>query len=103
MQVPKKGDETMAVIFQYTRANAIEDGILVDVSENAKELGYKFPVAITRTAYEKYVECSEEEKTMGQDPQGRLWDILWMLSVFIKANSPNDTVFFQFLDPCMDC
>lgn len=29
------------VVFSYTRAQAIEDGVLVDVSEMAKEAGIK--------------------------------------------------------------
>ena len=38
-------------IFAYTRAQAIEDGILVDVSETAREAGFRIPVAITRTVW----------------------------------------------------
>jgi len=36
------------VIYSYTRAQAIEDGMFVDVTETAKEAGFKYPVAITR-------------------------------------------------------
>src|SRR4051812_27741843 len=36
------------VIFAYTRKQAIEDGVLVDVTETAKEAGFKIPVALTR-------------------------------------------------------
>ena len=39
----------------YTRAQAIEDGILVDVSTVANEAGFKWPTAMTRTVYERYV------------------------------------------------
>ena len=39
----------------YTRAQAIEDGVLVDVSESAREAGFKFPVAVTRTVWDCYV------------------------------------------------
>ena len=35
------------VISSYSRAQAIEDGVLVDVSTVAKEAGIKFPVAMT--------------------------------------------------------
>ena len=31
------------VLHAYTRAQAIEDGILVDVSETAREAGFKIP------------------------------------------------------------
>jgi type I site-specific restriction endonuclease len=36
------------VIFYYTRAQAIKDGVLVDVSKLASEAGFKYPVAVTQ-------------------------------------------------------
>src|ERR1019366_7436165 len=39
------------VIYSYTRKQAIEDGVLVDITEMAKEAGIKYPVAITSTAF----------------------------------------------------
>lgn len=64
------------VIYAYTRAQALEDGVLVDVSTMAKEAGIKFPVALTAAVYGQYVEVPEG--VTGQDQAGRLWDILWM-------------------------
>jgi uncharacterized protein DUF6573 len=80
------------VIYAYTRAQALEDGVLVDVSEMAKEAGIKFPVALTATVYGKYVEIPEG--VIGQDVAGRLWDILWM---FRRAagRHQGDTLQFQ--------
>ena len=34
------------VIFTYTRKQAIEDGVLIDVSEMAMEAGFRYPVAV---------------------------------------------------------
>lgn len=73
------------VIDAYTRAQAIEDGTLVDVSGMAREAGFKIPVALTRTVWGKYVEVPKG--VTFQDESGRLWDILWMLHVAI-AGSP---------------
>ena len=39
------------VIFSYTRAEAIADGVLVDVSETARETGFTVPVALTRAVW----------------------------------------------------
>jgi len=69
----------------YTRKQAIEDGVLVDVSETASEAGFKWHTAMTRTVYERYVEVPPE-LTGQQDIQGRLWDILWMLWVTVRTN-----------------
>ena len=39
--------ELYDVVFTYTRAQAIEDGVLVDVTEQAAQVGFKYPVALT--------------------------------------------------------
>ena len=80
------------VIYAYTRAQAIEDGELVDVSEMAREAGIKFPVALTRAVWGNYVEVPEG--VVAQDESGRLWDILWMLRCQIRR-SQGDTLHFQ--------
>jgi hypothetical protein len=76
------------VIYSYTRAQAIEDGVLVDVSEVAREAGIKWPVALTREAWEKCVAWDDKLAKltgMPQDEAGRLWDVLWMLRVAIRS------------------
>jgi hypothetical protein len=37
-------------IYRHTRADALRDGVLIDVSETAKEAGFRYPVALTRAA-----------------------------------------------------
>jgi len=64
------------VISAYSRAQAIEDGGLVDVSQVAADAGFKFPVAMTRAVWAQYVEVPRG--VHAQDEQGRLWDILNM-------------------------
>jgi hypothetical protein len=80
------------VIYAYTRAQALEDGVLVDVSEMAKEAGIKFPVALTAAVYGKNVEVPDG--VTGQDELGRLWDILWMLRC-AAGRCQGDTLEFQ--------
>jgi len=67
----------------YTRQQAIEDGTLIDVSSVAQEAGIKFPVALTRAVWSKYVEVPANITC--QDEAGRLWDIVWMLKKQIQA------------------
>jgi hypothetical protein len=38
----KEGWEKMEVIHSYSRTQALEDGVLVDISPLAKEAGFKF-------------------------------------------------------------
>ena len=35
------------LIHAYTRAEAIEDGMLLDVTEVARDMGFRYPTAIT--------------------------------------------------------
>ncbi|MDA8128050.1 MAG: hypothetical protein M0Z73_05010 [Betaproteobacteria bacterium] len=67
-------------IHTYSRTQAIEDGLLVDVTEIAAETGFRLPVAMTRAAWLDCIEWSEEDsrRQAYQDPSGRLWDVVWM-------------------------
>jgi len=81
------------VISAYSRENALEDGVLVDVSTVALEAGIKFPVALTRTVWDKYVEVPEGVTC--QDVNGRLWDILWMFKQAIHRSKGGDILNYQ--------
>ncbi len=72
------------VIFSYTRAQAIEDGVLVDLSEWAKETGFKTPVACTSEVWHSYITPPKGTPELGQSERGRAHDVLWMLFVSIK-------------------
>lgn len=39
------------VVFRYTRKQAIEDGVLVDISRWAAETGFAIPVACTHAVW----------------------------------------------------
>lgn len=76
------------VIFAYTRADAIADGVLVDVSETAAEAGIRLPVALTADAFADMVTWTRGDAC--QDESGRLWDVVWMLRDAIRR-SPGGT------------
>lgn len=75
------------VVFSYTRAQAIADGVLVDVSELAQEAGFKFPVAMTSAAWADCVTVPEGADD--QDETGRLWDVLNVLRFSIRGSDEN--------------
>ena len=91
----KSNEAAITVIFAYTRAQAIEDGVLIDVSEMAKEAGFTMPVAITATAWGMYVTVPDGVEC--QDEQGRLWDILSMLRFAIKRGGQGSQLLFTLL------
>src|SRR5580658_8760900 len=73
------------VIFSYSRAQAIDDGVLVDVSELAREAGFVLPVAMTRGAWADLVEWDTTNGAL-QDETARLWDVLTVLLATIRGS-----------------
>lgn len=82
------------LISVYTRAQAIADGTLVDVTEMAHEAGFSVPVALTRAVW---VECVQWDQPGWQDEKGRLWDVVWMARCAGIRFPDNDRVTFDVL------
>lgn len=82
------------VISSYSRAQAIEDGVLVNISPMAREAGIKFPVAMTSASYAKCVALPEDYKGE-QDINGRLWDVVWMLLTKIRTSRGGSDLLFK--------
>ena len=85
--------EEFDLISSYSRAQAIEDGVLVDVSSRAREAGIKFPVALTSAVWTKCVEVPPG--VVCQDEAGRLWDVLWMLKCAIRRSDGGAVLYFR--------
>ena len=80
------------LIFSYTRAQALEDGVLVDVTESSacRGSGYRYPVALTIALH------SDLTVGQGKSPEtfdARLWDVLWMSSQAGKRVDGSDVYF----------
>lgn len=69
------------VISRYTREQAIEDGVLVDVTRQAKETGILLPTVITEHVHQVLEDIPAGS---GQDYRGRLHDVLWMTYLKLK-------------------
>lgn len=82
------------VIYSYTRAQAIADGVLIDVTETAREAGVRFPVAVTAGLWQKYIVPDEASALHCQSVEGRLWDTLWLFRWAAKG-SAGDVLFFE--------
>ena len=74
------------VVYSYTRAQAVADGVQVEVTKTAQEAGIRFPVFLTRTVYDSFV--AVPPGVTAQDEAGRLWDIVWMLRFAILRSRP---------------
>ncbi len=95
-QEPGSPWEGFEVISSYSRAQAIADGVLVDVSQHAGELGITWPVAVTRALWDGQVVPSERSRQRGQSEAGRLHDLLWIFRT-VARNASGDTVHFLVL------
>ena len=85
-------------ISTYSRAQAIEDGVLVDVGEMAIEAGFRIPVALTSAAWSDCVVWSDadSERQVYQDQSGRLFDVLYMAHHAIRSSrKPGDRLTFE--------
>lgn len=84
----------------YTRADAIEDGVLIDVDSIAsgptlrEAAGFKVPVALSAAVYNDAVVVPDGKESLCSE-QGRIWDILWM-SRFGQSFAPNEKRFNLF-------
>ena len=81
------------VIHAYTRADALRDGVLIDVSATAREAGFRWPVALTCAAWERCV--AVPPGVACQDEAGRLWDVLWMLHCTVARQDGGRVVPFS--------
>ncbi len=76
------------VISTYTRAQAIEDGVLIDAGPTVKEVGFKLQVALTSAVWADCVAWtdSDSQKKPFQDQSGRLYDLLFMAAFAIQTS-----------------
>jgi hypothetical protein len=80
------------LIHRYSRADALADGVLIDVSPTASEAGFKVPVALTAAAWAKCVTVPPGVQC--QDEAGRLWDVVWLLACAIRRGGSGAEVRF---------
>ncbi len=84
--------ENADLIHRYTRADAIADGALIDVSAVAAEAGVRYPVTLTAAAWAKCV--AVPPGVACQDEAGRLWDVLFLLRCAIGRGDVGHVVSF---------
>ena len=74
----------MEIIDRYSRQDAIDDGVLCDITDTkeAKEAGFKIPVCLTSAVYEVVKVPAGLEGS--QDFTGRLWDVCFMATLAVK-------------------
>ena len=89
--------DKLNLIFSYTRAQAIEDGVLIDVTNQAAQLGFKVPTVVTDHLYNGYVVPPAGLEGEGQSVEGRLHDLLFRTLVAASRHGTGDRVEFDVL------
>ena len=90
------------VVYAYTRAEAIADGVLVDVTELARAAGFRHPVAMTSAAWSDCVAWTREDsdRQVHQDQTGRGVANRTILSEFgigrVVYSNPYTVLLFKF-------
>jgi len=75
--------ESDFILHTYSRREALDDGVLIDVTDTAKEAGFRLPVAVTAAVWAECV--AVPDGVVAQDERGRLWDVLFLLLVAIRS------------------
>jgi hypothetical protein len=84
------------IVSTYSTREALADGFLVKVDSKAsEEAGIKFPVYLTRAAWDKYVEVPKGIEQL-QNLSGRLWDVLYMFA-FHARNVTSNFLQYDFI------
>lgn len=103
-----------APISIYTRQQALADGFQVDISNILTPCPFKYPVFMTRAAYDATIaaggqwtpgdEINAEDPDAeylrlpgGQDTQGRAHDVFTMLLAAIRRGTSTDRIWFSVL------
>lgn len=87
------------VIYHYTRANAIHDGVLIALSDRYPDQCsmYRYPVACTAAVW-SLIEQGAAADT-GATLAGITWDIIYMSQHYIVARPDEQTVLFDVIIP----
>ncbi len=86
------------VIHRYTRAEAIADGVLVELdTKMASEAGWKIPVACTIKVWEEVINWDNNPEEAYQDIEGRLWDVLLMAGMGVRKSGAEPVTHFKMM------
>ncbi|MGW4521107.1 DUF6573 family protein [Amycolatopsis sp. NPDC004378] len=81
--------DDLPIIDVYTRADAINDGTLINATpELLRNAGIRYPLAYTAAAYQDCIAWTKQDDTRkrtSQDQAGREWDVLTAAAQAMRA------------------
>jgi hypothetical protein len=93
-KAPERSSPFGEVIYSYTRAQAISDGVLIDVTKVAREAGFIHPTVVSQTLWNMITQIPELYRH--EDQNGRLWDVVWMAYITGKRPSNKNASRIEF-------
>lgn len=79
------------VIFAYTREQAIEDGVLVDVTETARKAEFRWSCAVTAAAW-ALIQEDIPVKHANEDASDRLREVLVAARNCLQISKPQEDI-----------
>lgn len=79
----------------YTRAQAIDDGALVDLSQWGREYGFRVPVCMTRALF-NLVDIDSKGRSTYESTRGRAHDVLTLGSLALRGALARKDTFAEF-------
>lgn len=78
----------------HSRTDKVAAGLLIDVTAEARRLGWRWPVHLTREAWEMTVRWDAEIEarkafSCPEEPEGRLRNLLWLGLVAVRPATGN--------------
>ena len=74
------------LIYSYSRAQAIADGVLIDVTAQAREAGFKLHTVVSDNLFHSYIAPPAGLEGEGQSIEGRLHDVFFILLAAIRSS-----------------
>lgn len=86
--------------YRTKRAQALLDGLLIDVSSTAQAAGVQYTVAVTARLWADILAIPEPYRDV-QDVLGRLWDVVWQAR-WATLRGTDGPVVYQLVMPVDD-
>jgi len=79
------------IISTYTKQDAIDDGIFIDITEQASKAGFKIPVAITKNLFSTFISSAKSDEVEAEADTNKRLDVFLkqMYQECLTANRNN--------------
>lgn len=79
------------IISTYTKQDAIDDGIFIDITSQAKKAGFKIPVAITKNLFSTFISSAKSDESETEADTNKRLDVFLkqMYQECLTANRDN--------------